>query len=673
MAKGAGMLAPSLATMLCVLTTDAVAEPAALDQALRRASARTFDRLDIDGCCSTNDTVLLLASGASGIAPPQTDLDDAVLRVCDDLCAQLQADAEGVTKRVTVTVTGAASEDDRLSRPPGRSPATAWSRPRCSGRTPTGAGCSRPSAWRPDHPRTRSNHGVVQRLSGVHRRRGRAGRARRRPLGARHQHHRRPPRRRRLTPRSGPPTCRTPTSKRTRPTAHEHARREPAHPGQGAGAGRSPALAQAAARQDRRDQIRRQRHDRRDACGEAFAADMAFLRNCGIHPVVVHGGGPQITAMLRRLGIDKGDFKGGFRVTTPEVLDVARMVLFGQVGRELVNLINAHGPYAVGITGEDAQLFTAVRRSVTVDGVATDIGLVGDVDQVNTAAVLDLIAARRIPVVSTLAPDADGVVHNINADTAAAALAEALGAEKLLMLTDVEGLYTSWPDRDSLVSEIDTATLAQLLPTLEAGMIPKVEACLRAVDGGRAQRACHRRAGRTLRVGGAVHRRGHRHQGGARMTQHRPTAMQQRWEAVMMNNYGTPPVALASGDGAVVTDVDGKTLPGPARRHRGQRSRPSPPGRHRGRHAPDDDAGPHLQPVRHRTRYRAGRRTGRPAGRRRADPGVFLQLRHRGQRAGVQAVPAHRPHETRCRARRLPRPHDGLAGADRPAGQAGAV
>lgn len=216
---------------------------------------------------------------------------------------------------------------------------------------------------------------------------------------------------------------------------------------------------------------------------QAFAADMAFLRNCGIHPVVVHGGGPQISAMLQRLGIP-GDFKGGFRVTTSEVLDVARMVLFGQVGRELVNLINAHGPYAVGITGEDAQLFTAVRRSVTVDGIATDIGLVGNVDHVNTAAVLDLIAAGRIPVVSTLAPDAEGVVHNINSDTAAAALAEALGAEKLLMLTDVEGLYTRWPDTDSLVSEIDTATLAQLLPTLQAGMIPKVEACLRAVGGG---------------------------------------------------------------------------------------------------------------------------------------------------------------------------------------------
>jgi len=220
-----------------------------------------------------------------------------------------------------------------------------------------------------------------------------------------------------------------------------------------------------------------------DTLRRAFAADMAFLRNCGIHPVVVHGGGPQISAMLQRLGIP-GDFKGGFRVTTPEVLDVARMVLFGQVGRELVNLINVHGPYAVGITGEDAQLFTAVRRSVTVDGVATDIGLVGNVDHVNTAAVLDLIGAQRIPVVSTLAPDADGVVHNINADTAAAALAEALGAEKLLMLTDIEGLYTRWPERDSLVTEIDTATLEQLLPTLETGMIPKIEACLRAVGGG---------------------------------------------------------------------------------------------------------------------------------------------------------------------------------------------
>ena len=215
----------------------------------------------------------------------------------------------------------------------------------------------------------------------------------------------------------------------------------------------------------------------------AFADDIVALHNAGIHPVVVHGGGPQISAMLKRLGI-AGEFKGGFRVTTPEVLEVARMVLFGQVGRDLVNLINAHGPYAVGLTGEDAKLLTAVRRSVMVDGVDTDIGLVGDIESVNTDVIHDLIAAGRIPVISTIAPDANGVVHNINADTAAAAVAEALNAETLLMLTDVEGLYTRWPDRDSLVSEIDTDTLAHLLPTLEEGMVPKIEACLRAVTAG---------------------------------------------------------------------------------------------------------------------------------------------------------------------------------------------
>ncbi|MGQ4599971.1 acetylglutamate kinase [Nocardia sp. R6R-6] len=216
---------------------------------------------------------------------------------------------------------------------------------------------------------------------------------------------------------------------------------------------------------------------------QAFAADMAFLRTVGVHPVVVHGGGPQISAMLQKLGL-RGEFRGGFRVTTPEVMDVVRMVLFGQVGRELVGLINAHGPYAVGISGEDAGLFTATRRTVEVDGEPTDIGLVGDVTEVNPDAVLDLIGAGRIPVVSTIAPDADGVVHNINADTAAAALAEGIGAEKLVVLTDVEGLYTNWPDPSSLTTRIDTAALAELLPSLDAGMVPKMEACLRAVRAG---------------------------------------------------------------------------------------------------------------------------------------------------------------------------------------------
>ncbi|MDF0531870.1 acetylglutamate kinase [Tsukamurella sp. 8F] len=219
------------------------------------------------------------------------------------------------------------------------------------------------------------------------------------------------------------------------------------------------------------------------ALKSAFAQDMVFLRTCGIKPVVVHGGGPQISSMLARLGVE-GEFKGGFRVTTPEVMDVVRMVLFGQVGRELVGLINSHGPYAVGMSGEDAHLFTATRRNVLVDGEETDIGLVGDVTTVQPHAVLDLIQAGRIPVVSTIAPDADGVVHNINADTAAAALAEALGAEKLIVLTDIEGLYTDWPDRTSLASEIDTDSLTALLPSLDSGMVPKMEACLRAVTGG---------------------------------------------------------------------------------------------------------------------------------------------------------------------------------------------
>jgi acetylglutamate kinase len=216
---------------------------------------------------------------------------------------------------------------------------------------------------------------------------------------------------------------------------------------------------------------------------QAFAADMVFLRYAGIRPVVVHGGGPQISKMLDRLGI-VSEFRGGLRVTTPEAMDVVRMVLTGQVGRELVGLINQHGPFAVGLSGEDARLFTAVRRQATVDGELVDIGQVGDVAQVDTSAVDDLIAAGRIPVIATVAPDAAGVLHNVNADTAAAALAEALGARKLVVLTDVPGLYTNWPDTSSLTTSIDADALEKLLPSLEAGMVPKMEACLRAVRGG---------------------------------------------------------------------------------------------------------------------------------------------------------------------------------------------
>lgn len=215
----------------------------------------------------------------------------------------------------------------------------------------------------------------------------------------------------------------------------------------------------------------------------AFAADMVFLRHVGIKPVVVHGGGPQISAMLDRLGIPSR-FTGGLRVTTRESVDVVRMVLVGQVGRELVGLINEYGPYAVGMSGEDARLFTAVRRLAYVNGEPVDVGLVGDVAEVNASAVTDLIAAGRIPVISTVAPDADGVLHNLNADTAAGALAVALKARKLVVLTDIEGLYARWPDPASLISQLTTDELAALLPSLDAGMLPKMEACLRAVTGG---------------------------------------------------------------------------------------------------------------------------------------------------------------------------------------------
>jgi acetylglutamate kinase len=216
---------------------------------------------------------------------------------------------------------------------------------------------------------------------------------------------------------------------------------------------------------------------------EAFAADIVFLRYAGLKPVVVHGGGPQISRMLEKLGI-VSEFRGGLRVTSPEAMDVVRMVLTGQVGRELVGLINQHGPFAVGLSGEDARLFTAVRRQAAVGGELVDIGQVGDVAKVDTSAVDDLIAAGRIPVIASVAPDAAGVVHNVNADTAAASLAVALGARKLVVLTDVPGLYTDWPDTSSLTTSIDADALEKLLPRLESGMAPKMEACLRAVRGG---------------------------------------------------------------------------------------------------------------------------------------------------------------------------------------------
>jgi acetylglutamate kinase len=222
-----------------------------------------------------------------------------------------------------------------------------------------------------------------------------------------------------------------------------------------------------------------------DTLKAAFAQDIVFLRYAGLRPVVVHGGGPQIAAMLDRVGLVT-EFKAGLRVTTPEVMEVVRMVLTGQVGRELVGLLNQHGPLAVGLSGEDAGLFGARKRVAIIDGLPVDLGLVGDVESVNPSAVMDLLDAGRIPVVSTVAPDldVDGQVLNVNADSAASALAVALKAEKLVVLTDVEGVYANWPDKDSLLSLLTVSAAADLMTRVSEGMVPKLEACVRAVTQG---------------------------------------------------------------------------------------------------------------------------------------------------------------------------------------------
>ncbi len=220
-----------------------------------------------------------------------------------------------------------------------------------------------------------------------------------------------------------------------------------------------------------------------EALQKAFAEDMAYLRWVGIKPVVVHGGGPQISARLAELGIES-EFRGGFRVTTDETISVVRDVLREQISAQLAAMIEQAGAETVIMSGEDANLFRAEKTVLESETGPVDIGLVGEVTQVNPRIVFEAIDAGRIPVVSTVAPTIAGELLNVNADLAAASLAVALGAEKLMVLTDVPGLYSDWPNRDSLVSEITTGELEELLPKLESGMIPKMQACLRAVQGG---------------------------------------------------------------------------------------------------------------------------------------------------------------------------------------------
>jgi acetylglutamate kinase len=223
-----------------------------------------------------------------------------------------------------------------------------------------------------------------------------------------------------------------------------------------------------------------------EALRPAFAQDVAFLRYAGLRPVVVHGGGPQINAQLDRLGIESS-FKAGLRVTTPETMDVVRMVLVGQVSRDVVGMLNRHGAFGVGMSGEDARLFTAERKPAIVDGEPVDIGQVGEIVQVDAGAVRSLLDDGRIPVISSIARGDDGEVYNVNADTAAGALAVALQATKLIVLTDVDGLYADWPpsgDPGDVIARLTAAELEKMLPDLSAGMVPKMEACLRAVRGG---------------------------------------------------------------------------------------------------------------------------------------------------------------------------------------------
>ncbi len=297
-----------------------------------------------------------------------------------------------------------------------------------------------------------------------------------------------------------------------------------------------------------------------EALKQAFAEDVVFLRHVGIRVVVVHGGGPQITTMLERLGVET-EFLGGHRVTTPEAMDVVRMVLVGQVQREVVGRVNEHGPHAVGLSGEDAHLFTAERRDVLVDGVLTDLGLVGDIVEVNPDFVLGLLDDGFIPVVSSVARGRDGSVYNVNADTAAAALSVALQATKLVMVTDVEGLYADWPASEDVISELSAVELSALLARPGGGHGPEdggLPASSRRWGGSRARP----RRSRTARFAARGFHRGWSGNHGAPMSPQSSAsvvsvphsragmeyaALAARWGEVMMPTYGVPPVALTRG------------------------------------------------------------------------------------------------------------------------------
>ncbi|MFM9121756.1 MAG: acetylglutamate kinase [Actinomycetota bacterium] len=211
---------------------------------------------------------------------------------------------------------------------------------------------------------------------------------------------------------------------------------------------------------------------------EAFAKDIALLHAVGFKPVVVHGGGPQISAMMERLG-KKPNFHNGLRVTDAETMEIVSMVLLGTVNPQLVSAINQHGAPAVGVSGQDAKLFTASPHD-------SALGFVGEITKVDATIVRQMLKDSQVPVVATIGTDSGGQAYNINADTAAGALAEALGAEKLIYLTDIAGLRTDKNDADSLLRQVTTSQLRKLLSTqaIDGGMIPKIQSCIAAIERG---------------------------------------------------------------------------------------------------------------------------------------------------------------------------------------------
>ena len=450
MAKGAGMLAPGLATMLVVLTTDAVVDPELLHDQLTDACKRSFDRIDSDGCMSTNDTVILMSSGESGVRPTATDFQAALAETCQDLAQQLVADAEGAAHTIAIEVQHAASEQDavQVGRAIARSnlfKCAVFGQDPNWGRVLAAIGTTA-ADFEPDR--------IDVAFNGVHVcRDGSIGEPRELVDLSGHR-----------CARRGQPAHRSALSNHLDQRPHLRLRQ-----------GKRGVLDMNSRLMSQHDETRQLSLVEKasiltealpwletyagkivvikyggnamidDDLRRAFAQDIVFMKRCGLHPVVVHGGGPQISAMLTRLGI-VSEFRGGLRVTSPEAMEVVRMVLVGQVGRDLVGLINSHSTVAVGLSGEDGGLFTAQRRGTVIDGEEIDLGLVGDVMSVRTEAVEGLIESGGVPVVASIAPDVNGVVHNVNADTAAAALAVALEAERLVVLTDVAGLYRDWPN-----------------------------------------------------------------------------------------------------------------------------------------------------------------------------------------------------------------------------------